>query len=98
MQRQTAKQSNLIPHQSFQLYSISCLHPCREVVELFRRDELLDWSEFEATFGPVLRDGIEDGPGTAVFQRDATLGERQWEDFRRRVIEHVCSACMCTLY
>lgn len=61
-------------------------------MELFRRDELLDWSEFEAMFGPVLRDSVEDGPATAVFQLDATLGERQWEDFRKRVIEHVCSA------
>ena len=68
------------------------LHPCREVVELFRRDELLDWSEFEATFGPVLRDGTEDGPATAVFPREHALGERHWEDFRKRVIEHVCSA------
>lgn len=67
-------------------------------MELFRRDELLDWSEFEATFGPVLRDGIEDGPATAVFELDATLGKRQWEDFRKRVIEHVCSACAYTLY
>lgn len=71
---------------------IPSLHTCREVVELFHRDELLDWSEFEAMFGPVLRDGVEDGPATAVFQLDATLGERQWEDFRKRVIEHVCSA------
>ena len=67
-------------------------------MELFRRDELLDWSEFEATFGPVLRAGIEDGPATAVFQLDAALGERQWEDFRKRVIEHVCSACTYTRY
>ena len=66
-----------------------CMYPCREVVELFRRDELLDWSEFEATFGPVLRDGVEDVPATTVFQRGDALGERQWEDFRKRVIEHV---------
>ena len=62
-------------------------------MELFRRDELLDWSEFEATFGPVLRDGIEDGPATAVFELDSTLGEGQWKDFRKRVIEHVRCAC-----
>ena len=58
-------------------------------MELFRRDELLDWSDFEATFGPVLRDGADDGPATTVFQRDSTLGEKQWDDFRKRVIEHV---------
>ena len=58
-------------------------------MELFRRDELLDWSEFEATFGPVLRDGVDDGPATAVFQRGDTMGEKQWDDFRKRVIEHV---------
>ena len=58
-------------------------------MELFRRDELLDWNEFEATFGPVLRDGVEDGPATSVFQQGDALGERHWEDFRKRVIEHV---------
>ena len=61
----------------------------REVIELFRRDELLDWSEFEATFGPVLRDGVEDGPATTVFEPSNALGVQQWEDFRKRVIEHV---------
>ena len=74
------------------LHNIIFFTPCREVVELFRRDELLDWSEFEATFGPVLRDSTDDGPATAVFQREDALGERHWEDFRKRVIEHVCSA------
>ena len=68
---------------------VCTLSPNREVVELFRRDELLDWGEFEATFGPVLRDGVEDGPATTVFQRGDVLGDQQWEDFRKRVIEHV---------
>ena len=73
-------------------FSCTCIvSPCREVVELFRRDELLDWGDFEATFGPVLRDGVEDGPATTVFQRGDTVGDQQWEDFRRRVIEHVRS-------
>ena len=66
-----------------------CMHIHREIVELIRRDELLDWGEFEATFGPVLRDGVEDGPATTVFQLGDALGRKQWEDFRKRVIEHV---------
>ena len=70
-------------------FHICALSHGREVVELFRRDELLDWGEFEATFGPVLRDGVEDGPATTVFQRGDVLGDQQWEDFRKRVIEHV---------
>ena len=64
-------------------------------MELFRRNELLDWSEFESVFSPVLREGKEDGPATGVFQQDDTLGERHWEDFRKRVIEHVCSTWYC---
>ena len=32
---------------------------------------------------------MSDGPATAVFQAGSELGEQQWEDFRKRVIEHV---------
>ena len=63
--------------------------PFREVLECFKRQELLDWSGFQSRFGPALREGVSDGPATAVFQAGSELGEQQWEDFRKRVIEHV---------
>lgn len=60
----------------------------REVLECFRRNELLDWAEFESKYGPSLREGASDGPAPSVFST-SEVGGRQWEDFRKRVIEHV---------
>jgi len=63
-----------------------CFH--REVLDCFRRDELLDWASFQAKYGPSLREGVSDGPAPSVFGADE-VGEKQWDDFRKRVIEHV---------
>ena len=60
----------------------------REVLECFRRNELLNWEWFESTYSPSLRDGTPDCPATVVFGADE-VGRAQWEDFRKRVIEHV---------
>lgn len=60
----------------------------REVLECFRRNELLEWKLFESTYGPSLREGVTDGPAPAVFA-GGEVGEKQWDDFRKRVIEHV---------
>lgn len=60
----------------------------REVLECFRREELLDWSQFQATYSQSLRDGVSDGPATSVFTHDE-LGEKQWENLRKRIVEHV---------
>lgn len=64
-------------------------YSCREVLECFRRNELLEWKLFESTYGPSLREGVMDGPAPAVFAVGQEVGEKQWEDFRKRVIEHV---------
>lgn len=63
----------------------------REVLECFKRNELLVWVEFQARFAPSLREGASDGPAPGVFGSDE-VGERQWEDFRKRVVEHVSTA------
>ena len=63
----------------------------REVLECFRKEELLNWEWFESTFSSCLRDGVTDGPATTVFSRDSEVGVAQWEDFRKRVVEHVSS-------
>lgn len=80
-------------HMSIHAY---CLHfvvwticHSREILESFRRQELLDWDTFQSRYGPALREGAEDGPATTVFVPDTELGERQWQDLRKRVIEHV---------
>ncbi len=62
---------------------------CREVLECFRKEELLDWAWFQSTYSPSLRQGVSDGPAPSVFAPSEEVGERQWEDFRKRVIEHV---------
>ena len=64
---------------------------CREILQCFRRQELLDWSSFQQSYAPVLREGLlpEDCPATAVFTPDTPLGEEHWKDLRKRVIEHV---------
>lgn len=59
------------------------------MLECFRREELLGWELFESTYGPSLREGVKDGPAPAVFAMESETGEKQWEDFRKRVIEHV---------
>ena len=66
----------------------------REVLECFRREELLDWSEFQGQYGPGLREGSPDHVATPIFRPGDERGERQWEDFRKRVIEHVRGVCI----
>ena len=55
----------------------------------FKQRELLDWTTFQMNYGVVLREGVPDCPTTGVFAADEELGRLQWEDLRKRVIEHV---------
>ena len=41
------------------------------------------------SYGAALREGVADCPATDVFATDVELGREQWEDLRKRVIEHV---------
>lgn len=81
------EQSDLM-HRVYEEKKLQQLPVYKEVLECFKRQELLDWSGFQSRFGPALREGVSDGPATAVFQAGSELGEQQWEDFRKRVIEH----------
>lgn len=63
--------------------------PPSEVLECFKRRELLDWATFQSKYGVALREGVPDCPATGVFAADEELGREQWEDLRKRVIEHV---------
>ena len=62
---------------------------CSKVLECFKRHELLDWTTFQMSYGAALREGVADCPATDVFAADVELGREQWEDLRKRVIEHV---------
>ena len=73
------------------------VYHCREVLECFRREELLEWSWLQTKYASSLRDGASDGPAPLVFSRAGEVGEQQWEDFRKRVIEHV-SEPLCKGY
>ena len=59
------------------------------------KQELIDWESFVEHFGPVFRDGVGDEQHTDVFPHN-DKGDERWEDFRKRVVEHVgCSVMMC---
>ena len=45
-------------------------------------------------YGVVLREGVPDCPATGVFSADEEIGREQWEDLRKRVIEHVRSLAL----
>lgn len=66
-----------------------CHNLLSEVLECFKRRELLDWATFQSKYGAALREGVPDCPATGVFAADEELGREQWDDLRKRVIEHV---------
>ena len=71
------------------MFPINLWCECREVLECFKRRELLQWTEFLVKYEEVLREGLPDCSATEVFATDTELGKQQWEDLRKRVIEHV---------
>ena len=65
------------------------------MLECFKRRELLQWAGFLVKYEEVLREGMPDCSATEVFVTDTELGKQQWEDLRKRVIEHVSSIFYC---
>ena len=63
------------------------------MIELCQHDkkylELLEWSWFQTKYASSLRDGTSDGHAPQVFSCTGEVGEQQWEEFHKRVIEHV---------
>ena len=82
------------------LGTLSPLVSGREVLECFKRRELLQWTEFLVSYEEVLREGTPDCSTTDVFATATELGKQQWEDLRKRVIEHVSSilGILCPLW
>lgn len=58
-------------------------------MECFRRQELLNWDVFQASYATVLREGIPEEPATGMFTVGTDEGEKRWKDFEKKVIEHV---------
>ena len=58
-------------------------------MECFRRQELLNWSMFQASYTAVLREGLPEEPATAVFAVGTDEGDMHWKDFEKKLIEHV---------
>ena len=50
------------------------------------------------SYGVALREGVPDCPATGVFTADEELGREQWEDLRKRVIEHVSVVLAYTVH
>ena len=58
-------------------------------MECFRQRELLNWDVFQASYTVVLREGIPNEPATEVFAVGTEVGEQHWNDFQKKLIEHV---------
>lgn len=61
----------------------------RNLMECFRRQELLNWSVFQASYTTVLREGVPEEPPTDVFAVGTEEGDTHWKDFEKKLIEHV---------
>ena len=61
----------------------------REVLECFTRVELLDWDNFQTSFGDILRTGGGEEPATDVLEPNTDNGEKHWEELRKRIVEYV---------
>lgn len=55
------------------------------LVKVFVTQEIVSWSEFEAQFAAVLKEGTPEDPCTGIFTRNPTY----WEELSKRVVEHV---------
>lgn len=65
----------------------------REVLDCFTRVELLDWDNFQASFGNILRMGSSEEPASDVLEPSTDDGEKHWEELRKRIVEHVRELC-----
>jgi len=58
-----------------------------ELLNTFTRHELIRWENFKQVYEEELRNGVRGNPATEVFVHN-TEGEKRWEDFSNRVVEH----------
>jgi len=60
----------------------------RDFLKLFKTDELMEWRNLTSIYEKEFRDGLPDSPATGVFDRNTDRGNKRWEDFKKRVVEH----------
>lgn len=56
-----------------------------KLVKVFVTQEIVGWSEFEAHFAAVLKEGTPEDPCTGVFASNPNY----WQELSKRVVEHV---------
>ena len=56
-----------------------------KLVTVFVTQEIVGWSEFEAHFAAVLKEGTPEDPCTGVFASNPNY----WQELSKRVVEHV---------
>ena len=49
----------------------------------------MNWSDVTQQYENELRHGSSESPATEVFINNED-GAKHWEDFRKRIVEHVC--------
>ena len=65
----------------------------RDLLKLFTTNELMQWSSLTSICAKELRDGLPGSPATGVFEKQGERGNKRWDDFRKRVVEHVSFCC-----
>ena len=81
----------------FILISLSLLLFFRDFLKLFKTDELMEWKNLTSICEKEFRDGLPDSPATGVFDRNTESGNKRWEDFKKRVVEHVSINTVCMI-
>ncbi len=69
-------------------WSFCVLDFSRELLKLFINPELIRWQSLKDVYEKELRVGSAEAPATSLFPMTKE-GEKRWETFHRRVVEHV---------
>lgn len=49
----------------------------------------MQWKNLTSICEKEFRDGLPGSPATGVFDRNSERGNKRWDDFKKRVVEHV---------
>jgi 26S proteasome regulatory subunit N5 len=80
------EQSDLL-HRLYEEKKLQQIPVYKNLMECFRRRELLNWKEFQEMYTAILREGTPEEPCTGVFSPDEQ-GNQHWNDFHKKLIEH----------
>lgn len=60
----------------------------KKLLKAFTTAELISWHYYQNEYEKLLRFGTEQCPPTEVFTPNNTDGEKRWQDFKSRIVEH----------